>query len=581
MASRKVAREQFPSKSLHALLFRLAAICLPLLVLLSTEAIWRWVAPEPPFLPVPDHPEYLTINPLYGARYFRGFQPQVAYNPFLKHKPEGVFRIVALGGSSTAGYPYHYHYAFPERLATRLRARAPLRQIEMINLGMTAVNSHVLRDLAPAVRRLVPDAVLVYAGHNEYYGAFGAGTGTAGLGRKLWVKRVALLLKRTKTYRALENLIAPPARDDRTMMARSVGDASIALGSDAYDAGLRQFEANMVAVLRRLRAVGIDVYIATVFSNLDGQPPLGGNAAAQNAFAEGQARLASGDSLHAWSAFMRAKELDHVRFRAPEAVNEIIRRLAEAHEARLVDLAGQPWADTLFTDHLHPTATGHELVAEAFATALDGPTEPIETRPTPGALNNAIADLQITRLKNGFPFKRDLTPEQEMRIFGDHLQEYLLSGRLADSLAARVIAGQLMLPQALLSSIAAARAARDTLSALRYQRALLYWQPFNQELHREAVGLAAQSQLDLALSGEIVQLSVARFPETDYLNALAAIRLRQGMHNASRQLLSEVESREPNSPVMLFNMARLLVQTGDTLRARDYFARYQRVAALP
>ena len=155
------------------------------------------------------------------------------------------------------------------------------------------------------------------------------------------------------------------------------------------------------------------------------------------------------------------------------------------------------------------------------------------------------------------------------------------SGRMADSLAALVVAQQLMIPQALLRAGRAARARGDTLSALMHLRALLYWQPFNRSLSREAVVLAAESKQDLALSGEIVQLAVARSQETGYLNTLAAIRLRHGMPEAARALLAEVETREPDSPVMLFNMARLFILTGDTLKARDYFARYQRAAMLP
>ena len=384
---------------MRALLFRLVAFCLPLLVLLCVEGVWQLVAPERPFVDVPGHPEYMTVNPAYGARYFRGFQPQVAFNPFRKSKPDGTLRIVALGGSSTAGYPYHFYHAFPERLATQLRARAPLRRVEVVNLGMTAASSHVLRDLTPAVTRIEPDAVMIYAGHNEYYGAFGAGSSALGPGRSLWMKRTALLLKRSKVFQGLERLIAPPVERDRTMMARSVGDASIEFEGEAYNTGLRQFGANLESMLRQLRAAGIPVYLATVVSNLAGQPPLGDNTAALEAYANGRADLESGDSLSAWAAFEQAKDLDNVRFRAPTPINEIIRQLAEEYGARMIDLAGYVWEDFLFSDHLHPTAAGHELMAKAFASALEVAVEGPPLQPAPDALERAFADLQIARLK--------------------------------------------------------------------------------------------------------------------------------------------------------------------------------------
>ncbi|HVO75336.1 MAG TPA: hypothetical protein VMT35_15005, partial [Ignavibacteriaceae bacterium] len=41
---------------------------------------------------------------------------------------------------------------------------------------MTAVNSYTLLDLLPGVLNQKPDLILIYAGHNEYYGALGVGS---------------------------------------------------------------------------------------------------------------------------------------------------------------------------------------------------------------------------------------------------------------------------------------------------------------------------------------------------------------------------------------------------------------------
>ncbi len=566
---------------MRAFLFRLGAICLPFLVLVIIEVTWQLAAPDRPFIAVPGRPEYMTFNPERGARYFRDFLPQVAFNPFLKDKPDDVLRLVTLGGSSTAGYPYHFYHAFPERLAAEIRARMPLRRVEVINLGMTAVSSHVLRDLAPAVASLSPDAVLIYAGHNEYYGAFGAGSGAAGPGQRLWVKRTTIWLKRSKIFAALQQIVAPPVQSDRTMMAQSVGNAAITFEGDVYLAGIRQFRVNMDALLRSLLDHGISTYIATLVSNLEGQPPLGQDSVASTAFREGQARLSAFDSVGAWSAFHRAREHDDVRFRAPAAINATIRELAEAHRAKLVDLAALSWPDTLFTDHLHPTAAGHARIARTFAMAFDMPAAVPSLQSKPDALEHAFAQLQIDRLKGGFPFTKGLTADEELRTFSRHLETYLRSGNMADSMAAHVVAGKTPLPEALLRTARDAQDSGDTLSALIHLRALLYWQPFNATVRQEAVTLAAISHHDLALSGEVVQLVCARAPDTDCLNALAAVRLRQGETEVARPILKEVEARDPDSPVMLFNTARLLVMTGDTTRARAYFERYQRARAVP
>ena len=560
---------------MRAILFRVAAAGLPIAVLLGIELVWQFAEPERAFIAVPGQAEYMTINPERGARYFEDFLPQVAYNPFLKEKPADVLRIVALGGSSTAGYPYHFYHAFPERLAAEIRARKPLQRVEVINLGMTAASSHVLRDLLPAVRSLVPDAVLIYAGHNEYYGAFGAGSGALGPGRQLWLKRTAVWLRRSRIFSAALALATPDGEGDRTMMARSAGDAAITWQGSVYRRGIRQFRANLDAVLRGLRSQGIPTYVATVAANLQGQAPLGLDPAAAEAFRTGQALLAS-DSSGAWAAFERARERDEVRFRAPAAINGAIRELAPMHGAVLVDIASLAWPDSLFTDHLHPSAAGHARIARAFAAALELPPAAAPLRTRPDALEHQYAALQIERLRGGFPFTRGLTAEAELRVFQDALQRRLRSGEIADSLAARVVLGQTPLPRSLLLAARHALAGGDTLGALFHFRALLYWQPFNASVEREAVALASVYERDLALSGEIIQLAGARRTDTDYLNALAAVRLRQELPELARTVLAAVEERDPGSAVMLYNTARLLVMTGDTARARQYFDRYQR-----
>ena len=573
---------------MRPVLFRIGAVLLPLAVILGVELVWQLAAPERLFIELPGQPEYQIVNPEYATRYFSGFKPQAAFNPFLKEKPAGGTRIVALGGSSTAGFPYHFYHAFPERLAAELRAAHPLRTIEVVNLGMTAVNSHMIRDIIPAVARINPDAVVIYAGHNEYYGALGAGTGAPLLRNNLWTKRALLWLKRSKLFGALEGLLSSADQSDRTMMARSVGDAHIALNEAAYYAGIDQFAANMGNTLRHFRKEGIPVYMGTVVSNLEGQPPLGQDSLAEMTFAKAREYMEAGDTTNARAAFVQARELDPVRFRAPAAINETIRNLALAEGAHLVELESHFEGlghDTLFTDHLHPTAAGHALIASAFSETLGHQLMPSsaipDLDPSPDRFEQAHADLHISRLKGGFPFTRGQTPEQEWTLFTGHLERALNSGSYADSLAAAFVDLKIQLPEALLTASNLAQAQGDTLEALRFMRALMHWQPFNESVHRTAVTLAGQIDVDLALAGEVVQLAAHYSQETDILNTLAAIRIRQGHLPAAATILREVEFRNANSPVMLFNMARLLILQGDTLTARVYFERFQTAQASP
>ena len=252
---------------MRTILFKIIAVLLPLVLLLIVEGVLRVFESNPFIIPVPGEPEYQTVNPAYAGRYFRGFIPQAAYNPFLKQKPDSLLRIVAIGGSSTAGYPYPFSSGFPERVAIRLHSMHPTSQIEVINLGMTALSSHVLRDMISHVVKMKPDIVLIYAGHNEYYGAYGPH-------RNRFLLRTLFWWKQSILFRKLERVISPPVQSSRTMMAESATDVSITLNDPVYRAGVQNFEKNLGVILKSLKKAGVQTYIGTLVSNVVGQAPL-------------------------------------------------------------------------------------------------------------------------------------------------------------------------------------------------------------------------------------------------------------------------------------------------------------------
>jgi len=103
-----------------------------------------------------------------------------------------------------------------------------------------------------------------------------------------------------------------------------------------------------------------------------------GAARANDVYAQARAALARGDTASARGLFVRAKDLDVVRFRAPSALNAIIVRDAAANGATYVPVAerfasaaagGIP-GDDLFLEHLHPNERGATLIAQAFFDAI-------------------------------------------------------------------------------------------------------------------------------------------------------------------------------------------------------------------
>ena len=195
-------------------------IAVPFLLLGAVELVLRAVGygdDYPLFVTAPQHPEYLQPNPQMARRYFANgpFVPTPSLDFIHANRTSKTYRIVFQGESSAQGFPYG-HGGMPSRmLEQRVAATFPDRDIEIVNTALTGVNSYTLRDQVDEVVAQHPDAVLIYTGHNEYYGVFGAG---AARGSRLHRPLVLtyLAVGRSRIVQLLAQLIghasAKPAR---------------------------------------------------------------------------------------------------------------------------------------------------------------------------------------------------------------------------------------------------------------------------------------------------------------------------------------------------------------------------------
>ncbi|MBT8399860.1 MAG: tetratricopeptide repeat protein, partial [Rhodothermia bacterium] len=585
---------------LKPIAFKLGAILLPILLLVILELVLRVAGvgrdARTPFRDIPGQPDYLAFNPEYAKKYFKGFDPAVAFDPFLAEKTDSVFRVFTLGGSSTAGFPYHFYYGFPARLQARLEALSPTKRIEIVNLGLTAVNSFTIWDLREAVIRHRPDAVVIYAGHNEYYGAFGAGSTIYQLGNKVWMKRLLIGLKGTALFSLVDRALNPtPDKSgqdpslDRTMMARVIGNRAIKLDDEVFQAGIRQFERNMTSTLDAFADENIPVFIGTLVSNLADQKPLGEDEEAVEGFRRGRELLQNGDTTAARQEFVEAKEKDDIRFRAPEQINRIIRSFDEREGVYVLDIgntfreqsASGLEDNSLFDDHLHPNHVGYDLIAEQFYQAItDHPAfgtlekSDASDRYELDPFERTFVTAQLARLKSGYPFVKGRTAAEEAAAYRSAMDRLFARGSYVDSLAV-LAAAELGPPYELLhQAVRRAKADRDTLSALLMYRSLLYWQPFNIDLIRESVAYAASNDHYSDETASLARFGLSRVGDAYFANVLAAVRIRQGHYADAEILLRALERQDPASKPMLFNRARLLVLQGDTALARQYYLRY-------
>ena len=367
----------------------------PLLLVGVAELIARAVWPEgalPMFVEAPmGDGRYLVANRAVARRWFvrEDTPPAPMLEPFAAQKPARGFRVFVLGESSTAGFPYPRNGAFSRVLRDMLRDVLPDDSVEVINLGIAATNTYALVDIADEVAAQSPDAVVIYAGHNEYYGALGAASTENVVGSAPALKRAYLRMLRSRLVLAMRRALQPRGRartgnaEAATLMETLARTREIPLDGEIYQRGVRQFEGNLERVLRVFREDGVPVFVGSLASNIRDQRPFPapgnrGPSRAEGAFLDARQALRAGDLGRARSLYERARDLDVVRFRAPSAFNTVIRRVADAAGATYVPVAetatqrarfGAPGED-LFLEHVHPNRDGYVLIASAFFEAF-------------------------------------------------------------------------------------------------------------------------------------------------------------------------------------------------------------------
>ncbi len=417
-------------------LFWCVIIAIPVVCLPVTELLLRAFVSEPP-LHLVAHTQirgrsFRSINRAVGRRYFAQPGISVPEPPdvlFRTQKSRAVRRIFCLGESTMEGFPYEYNATAPSFLQARLQSMLPDDTVEVINLGISAIGSTVVRDLLPEVLECSPDLIVLYVGHNEYYGAFGPASAVAA-SRSQWLIRLHLALLRFRTYMLLRDAIgglgqaisAPGTSGETTLMHRMVGETAIPLGSETYQKGLSLYRENIRAIIEKSEAAGVPLLFATPVSNVRDLPPFAGAFAPGTSDSvkqrwsvwmdEGSRQLAEGnsgagitafrhaivcDSTHALGHYklagalyegdrfaealrhyLRAKDLDQVRFRAPEELTSTLLAICRASNVPVARIDSSFSANTehgipgheLFLEHVHPTIGGYALMARTLAETI-------------------------------------------------------------------------------------------------------------------------------------------------------------------------------------------------------------------
>jgi hypothetical protein len=353
---------------------------------------------------------------------------------FSTTKDPNTLRIFCLGGSTVQGRPFSAETSFTTWLQLNLQAGRPKGQFEVINCGGISYASYRLVPIMRELLDHAPDLFILYTGHNEFledrtYGRIKQ------IPRPLFRVHQTLLKLRSYALAhqylyprlARSDAVEPAQRttlpsEVKTKLDTREGPKSYHRDPLWRSGTMAHFRRNLDLMLRMAQNADVPIILMNPVSNLKDSPPFKSeyrsnlspqdreriialrDQASDLGWIDAQDKLsllqeaAQIDTQHAelcyligkcyeqlgrlteaktW--FVRAREEDICPLRMLQAMHQAVLEVAKQHRVPLVDikqlfeqrsresLVGDEW----LLDHVHPSITGHQLIADALYPILE------------------------------------------------------------------------------------------------------------------------------------------------------------------------------------------------------------------
>jgi len=375
-------------------------------------------------------------NPNFTAPFIPasfGIQP-LNFRIQMRKEPNTV-RVFVLGESAAQGMP-EPDFGFAAQLRAQLRARFPGKAFEVVNMGVTAIDSHVVYRIVRQVAGFEPDLLVVYMGNNEVVGPYGPGCAYLSANPPLWFIRASVWVRSTRTGQLLTQLLGrlalSPLRAQDWKGMETFSEDAVRGDDPRLEAVYGNFSANLRDIVDIAGRAGIKTVLSTVVANLKDNAPfislhraglspdeakawktafdagtvaweLGDSQSAvfgydealridpeyaETHFRLGRIAESRGEAAAARKDYLDALHWDALRFRPDARVNEAIRAIAAGAGGSvvLVDAARAMGSDLgstaplagreILFDHVHFNWAGNfrvaQLLADGCAQALFG-----------------------------------------------------------------------------------------------------------------------------------------------------------------------------------------------------------------
>jgi tetratricopeptide (TPR) repeat protein len=433
----KSGGEQSLSKPKEAL-FRIVMVLLPFTILLFAEIglrIFEYGGNLDLFVlkKTGDVTEFV-LNKDFTKRYFfqKGINPPVPLSQtFSAIKDNNTYRIFCVGESTVQGFPYPPNAAFPALLKNILSTLHPDKNIEVINCGITAITSITVMDMTEEIlEKYRPDLLVVYSGHNEFYGVFGQASRLF-LFEDRTMLQLFLKLQHSKLFLLMRDIINSvfgkdisndPTLHRGTFMANVAKNAGIKLSDKIIKITEDFYRENIEEIIEKAKEQNTNILICNEVVNLKDFYPFASmhsedfaqkDSALWNrliteaeeeqtrnnfeaaidlylqalkidaSFAETHYQLGRcyyniKDYKAAKEHFELASDLDVIRFRAPGSFNVTLKKVCDKNDIPLVDVnkdfseisVGGIIGLELLTEHVHPNQMGYLQIAKSISKVM-------------------------------------------------------------------------------------------------------------------------------------------------------------------------------------------------------------------
>jgi tetratricopeptide (TPR) repeat protein len=341
-----------------------------------------------------------------------------------RSKAPGTYRIFVLGESAAMGFP-EPSFSFARVLEAMLRDRYPETRFEIVNTAMVAINSHVVLPIARQCVQHEPDLFIVHLGNNEVVGPFGAAGVLGPFSPRRGLIRANLAVKTTRAGQMLNRFMQSFGQSNQSPRAwqgmSTFAGSHVRAEDDRLNRIYGHFRENLEDICRVGADAGVPVIVCTIPVNLKDSAPFGSlhdpaladkqlkawtkaytegmrlendkkhaeaircyeeasridDHYADLAFRLGRCYAALGKKSEAKEYFVRARDLDTLRFRSDTTINRTIREVISGQKDERILLADAESAfersspdgipgEELFLEHVHMNFKGNWLLARTI-----------------------------------------------------------------------------------------------------------------------------------------------------------------------------------------------------------------------